>query len=98
MGPNNLIIAAGSRSPITGSIGAELERRRWRILQAALPVSRLPKIPASVRTFDQFIWWVAGELSGKALHAYLEGLEEMALLTCDLVLLRLARDYMKDRV
>jgi hypothetical protein len=73
---------------------AQVAGRRWRILRAALPnSSQMGAQPPWVRSFDEFIWWVAGELSRDALNAYLGDLEIIAKKTCDLVLLRLARDY-----
>ena len=74
-------------------VGQHIELRRWRILRAALPDRHvLSKRPLWVETPEEFLWWLAAELEQQALRTYLKDLELIAKQTCDLVLLRLARD------
>ena len=76
----------------------QLRRRRWRILRVALPQGHgLEPLPTWVQTPEQFIGWVLGRLTPVALRHYFEDLEEIAKQTCDLELLRLARDYLRGR-
>jgi hypothetical protein len=74
----------------------QLRRRRWRILRVALPHGHgVDPLPTWVRTPEQFIGWLLGRLSPRALRNYFEDLEEIAKQTCDLELLRLARKYLR---
>jgi len=76
----------------------QLRRRRWRILRVALPQGcGLEPVPGWVHTPEQFIGWLVGRLPPSALKNYFEDLEEIAKQTCDLELLRLARDYLHKR-
>ncbi len=79
----------------SNSVEARLDARRWRVLRAVLPYGTVSQ-PAWVRSFDEFIWWVASESSQQGLRTYLKDLEEIAKQTCDLVLLRLARYHISS--
>lgn len=72
----------------------QLRRRRRRILQAALPSGHgLDPLPAWVKTPQQFVGWLTGRLTPRALKHYFTDLEEIARQTADLELFRLARKY-----
>jgi len=75
-----------------------LRRRRWRVLQAALPPGRgLERVPSWVTCPDEFIDWLTSRLTGVAVHSYFEHLELIARQTCDLELLRFAREHKARR-
>lgn len=75
-------------------IDQQLRRRRWRVLRAALPPGRrLDQLPSWVTTPEQFIDWLLSRVSTAAARSYFEDLELIAKQTCDLELLRFARQY-----
>ena len=84
--------------PDLGPNEEQLRRRRWRVLRAALPPGRsLDPLPTWVKSPDQFIEWLTGRLSRAAMKAYFDDLELIAKQTCDLELLRLARNHRNGR-
>ena len=82
--------------PDLDPIDEQLRRRRWRILWGALPSGHtLGSGPAWVKTPEQFIGWLIGQVTKQALRSYFEDIEEIAIQTCDLELLRLSRKYLE---
>lgn len=80
--------------PDLDPVDQRLRERRWRILRAILPVGHgLGPMPGRMDSPEQFIDWLGERLTAEALVAYFDDLEEIAKQTCDLELLRLARDY-----
>jgi hypothetical protein len=77
-------------------IDEQLRRRRWRILRVALPHGYgLEAVPSWIHTPEQFIGWLVGRVTPRALRSYFEDLEAIAKQTCDLELLRFARKYLR---
>ena len=72
----------------------QLRQRRWRILRSLLPATRSARaLPAWVRTPEEFVRWVALTIDADDRAQYFDDLEVVALKSCDLELLRLARRY-----
>jgi hypothetical protein len=79
--------------PGLGPVEELVRRRRWRVLRAALPQGRgLDRTPSWVTTPEEFIDWLIGELSPNAVRGYFQDIELIAKQTCDLELLRFARN------
>ena len=80
--------------PDLDPVNAQVRRRRWRVLRAALPPGRgLDQLPSWIKTPDEFIDWLMSRLSPFAVRGYFDDLELIAKQTCDLELLRFARHY-----
>ncbi|HUB94675.1 MAG TPA: hypothetical protein VL993_02085 [Stellaceae bacterium] len=70
-------------------------RRRWRILQSALPEhTPAEPVPLWIRTPEQFVDWLSARVRPNDLRAYFLALDEIARQSCDLDLLRFARSYL----
>ncbi len=71
----------------------QMARRRWRILQAATPrVEPAVPVPAWVKAPEDFVRWLASRLTVNQLNTYFGDLEAIARMSCDLELLRFARE------
>ena len=70
-------------------------RRRWRILVNVRPLhDPNERMPAWIRTPEQYVDWLALRLRPGELRAYFRDLESIAREICDLELLRFARRYL----
>ena len=72
-----------------------LRQRRLRILLVTLPRSAELDPPTWIRTPQQLVGWLMGQLTPHSLLEYFTDLEEVAVRAADLVLLRLARQYLQ---
>lgn len=72
-----------------------LRQRRLRILLVTLPRRAELDPPAWIRTPQQLVGWLMGQLTPHSLLEYFTDLEEVAIQADDLVLLRLARQYLQ---
>lgn len=79
------------------SVGAQLPRRRWRILHNAKPrMDPVGPMPNWIKTPEDFVRWLASRLSLNELYTYFRDLEVIAKMSCDLELLRFARRYLQS--
>jgi len=77
------------------SRAAQLPRRRWRILHHTKPrMEPVGPTPHWIKTPEDFVRWLASDLSLNQLYAYFRDLEAIAKMSCDLELLRFARRYL----
>jgi hypothetical protein len=80
--------------PDLDPVDEHVRRRRWRVLRAALPPGRgLDQLPVWIKTPDQFLDWLMSRLSPASVRGYFEDLEVIAKQTCDLEMLRFARQH-----
>jgi hypothetical protein len=87
-----------ARAITLDAIGEQIQRRRWRVLHAAFPYRQgLSQAPSWVETPEEFLGWAGAVLKPEALRTYMKDLELIAKQTCDLVLLRLARENLARR-
>ena len=83
--------AASFREPVI----EYLRQRRLRILLVTLPRNAEFDPPSWITTPQQLIGWLMGQLTSQSLLNSFADLEEVAIQAADLVLLRLARQYLQ---
>lgn len=83
--------------PDLDPLDERLRRRRWCILRTVLLRRSGDTLPEWINTPEQFIGWIVGRLAPKPLTNYFTEIEDIAKQTCDLELLRLARQYLSPQ-
>jgi hypothetical protein len=83
------------RGPAASAVDTLMGRRRWRILQTALPdIVPSEPVPLWIRTPEQFVDWLSVRVRPNDLRGYFLTLEDIARRSCDLELLRFVGTYL----
>jgi hypothetical protein len=83
------------RLPSPNPVETLIGQRRWRILQTAQPLFEPAEaLPQWIRTPEQFVDWLSLRVGPRELRAYFMDLEEIGRQSCDLELLRFARQFL----